>query len=134
MRRVSVEEAREFFAHPSQLKGAMLQSADELPDGVEYWADGSICGAFHQAPWPGVWFGHYGVKPEGWGNLTNPARRILRQFCERVGASCVIGWTDKDNRAAIAFAKRIGFRETGTIDAGRVIVTEWRPSWVLERQ
>lgn len=127
-RQITVEEAREFFAHPSQLRGCMLESADDLPsEGVEYWSDGPICGAFHKAPWPGVWFAHYGVKPDGWGSLTAPAKHILTAFCEAVKATCVIGWTDAGNRPAIAFAKRIGFRETGSIDAGRVITTEWRP-------
>lgn len=127
-RQIGVDEAREFFAHPSQLRGAMLDSADDLPaDGVEYWADGPICGAFHRAPWPGVWWGHYGVKPEGWGAITAPAQRILRAFCAAEAVSCIVGWTDSQNRAAIAFARRLGFVITGTVDAGRVTQSEWRP-------
>ena len=134
-RRISVEEAREFFAHPSQLRGAMLGSVDDLPDeGFEYWSDGPICGAFHPAPWSGVWFAHYGAHPEGWGSLKIPAQRVLRAFCAASGAACLIGWTNTRNRAAIAFARRLGFEITGTIDAGRVTATEWRPEWQLGQQ
>lgn len=105
----------------------MLHSADDLPDeGVIYMADGPICGAFHRAPWPGTWFAHYGAMPEAWGGLVAPARRVLRDFCSGQGAHCIIGWTARENRAAIAFARRIGFIETGTLDGGSVICTEWR--------
>lgn len=128
--RITVDEAKPFFAHVTQLRGAKLNSPDDLPEaGFVYWADGPICGAFHQAPWESVWFAHYGAKPEAWGGLRSPALRVLTGFCGDVGASCILGWTDIENRAAIAFAKRLGFRETGTIDAGRVLQTEWRPEW-----
>lgn len=126
-RQISVEEARAFFAHPSQLRGAMLDSPDDLPDWIEYWADGPVCGAFHRAPWEGCWHGHYGVRPDGWGRLVAPARRVLHAFSAHFGAQCIIGWTAAENRSAIAFAKRIGFAETGTLNGGAVICTEWRP-------
>jgi len=123
---VTVAEARPYFIHPTQLRGAMLDSAEELPDGVEYRAFGPVCGAFHRAPWPGTWFAHYGVKPEGWGKLVDPARHILREFAIETNATLYIGWTPAGNRAAIAFAKRIGFVVTGTLDGGAVICTEMR--------
>lgn len=127
VRRVTAAEARAWFEHPSQLRGAMLDSPDDLPVcGVEYLACGPICGAFHRAPWEGVWFGHYGVQPEGWGRLIEPARAVLAAFLARPDAETIIGWTDSGNRAAISFARRLGFVETGRMHAGRVICTEYR--------
>ncbi|MDT1061195.1 hypothetical protein RM190_04940 [Paracoccus sp. CPCC 101403] len=126
MQRLSVAEARPFFEHPTQLRGAMLACADDLPEGVEYRACGPVCGAFHRAPWPGAWFAHYGVKPEAWGRLIEPARAVLTDFAHEADATLFIGWTPASNRAAIAFAKRLGFAVTGTLDGGAVICTEMR--------
>lgn len=110
--RITRDEARAFFAHPSQQLGGL--SPDNLPD-VEYWADGGICGAFHLALWPGVWMAHYGVKPDHWGRLDAPAKRVLTEFWQARQPQRIIGWTLASNRHALAFAKRIGFTIDGTM-------------------
>lgn len=130
IRKLTAREAREYFSDPTQLRASMLESADDLPeDRFEYWADGPICGVFHRTAWPGVWMAHYGVKREGWGHLADPARRILRAFWEEHGPERIIGWTDSRNRAALAFARRIGFREDGRMELNgyAVVMTGWRP-------
>lgn len=126
--RITREEARAFFAHPSQLRGAMLDSPDDLPESVEYWADGPICGVFHLAFWPGVWMVHYGVKPEGWGKLIAPSRRILIAFWEHHRPQRIIGWTDARNKAALALTRRVGFQEDGRmqLDGHEVVMTGYR--------
>lgn len=69
---LTVDEARPYFDDPTQLRGAMLESADDLPeDGFEYWASGPICGVFHPFAWPGVWMVHYAVKREDGGGLSS---------------------------------------------------------------
>jgi RimJ/RimL family protein N-acetyltransferase len=127
--RITRDEAKAFFAHPSQLRASMLGSADDLPEEVEYWADGPICGLFHLSFWPGVWMVHYGVKPEGWGRLVEPSRRILRAFWGHHRPQRIIGWTDARNRAALALTRRVGFQEDGRmqLDGHEVVMTGWRP-------
>lgn len=127
-RRIGVDEARPFWAHSSQ--HLMGLTPDILPDSeaFQYWACGPICGVFHLSHWPGVWMGHYGVKPEGWGHLRDPARAILRAFWAAESPERVIGWTDEKNRAACAFARRIGFVADGIMPLrqGRIIMQGWR--------
>lgn len=126
--RITVDEAREYFSHPSQQKGAQI-TPDALPgDPFEYWACGGVCGVFHPDHWPGVWMAHYGVMPWAWGRTTKPARAILQTFCDTHDPAQIIGWTDAANRAALSFARRIGFRETGRISLpdGAVVMTEFR--------
>lgn len=120
-----MDEARAFWSHPSQ---QLLIVPDDLPDeGFEYWADGPVCGAFHRTFWPDVFMAHYGVKPEGWGRATIPARRILRRFWGVHGPQRIIGWTDSRNRAALAFARRLGFEIDGEMPMknGAVVMQGW---------
>lgn len=128
--RISVEAAREYFADPTQQKASDI-TPDTLPEGpdFQYWAAGGVCGIFHRAPWPGVWMGHYGVKPEAWGKTTAPAQQILRAFWDSERPELIIGWTKADNRAALAFARRLGFRIHGEMNlpTGKVIEQSWRP-------
>jgi hypothetical protein len=101
-----------------------------LPDdGFEYWACGPVCGVFHPAWWPGVWMAHYGMKPEGLGKYVDPSREILMEFWKHKDPERIIGWTDASNRAALAFAKRVGFIKDGEmkINSGTVVMTGWRP-------
>lgn len=126
--RITVDEARDYFSHPSQQKGSKI-TPDALPDeGVIYMAAGGVCGAFHDAHWPGVVMAHYGVKPEVWGRTTGPAREILAAFAAEYQPQAIIGWTDDSNRAALAFARRLGFREYGRLHlpSGTVVMQEWK--------
>lgn len=121
---ISVKEAGEFFADPSQQ--LMDIRPDTLPDeGFEYWACGSVCGVFHAAMWPNVYAAHYGVKPEAWGRSTGPAKAVLQAFWDNTpGIERIIGWTPESRRHAISFARRLGFSVDGTMDlpSGRVIM------------
>lgn len=71
---------------------------------------------------------HYAVKPEAWGKAVSPARSVLNAFWQAEKPDLIIGWTDEKNRQALSFAKRLGFREIGTMHNG-VVTQEWTP-WV----
>lgn len=121
-RRVGVDEARAFFVHPSQLRGSMLENADDLHPGLDFIADGPVCMGFHAAPWPDALFCHLGVMPSGWGSTTEPVGRILAAC----GASTVVAWVKADNRAVRALGRRCGFIEIGQIIGGAAVMLEWR--------
>ena len=126
--RISVGEARAYFAHPSQQLYGI--TPDTLPgEPVQYWADGPLCGIFHPSFWPGVWMCHHAAKPEGWGHLNGPARRILDAFARDARPLRIIGWTDAANRHAIAFTRRMGFAEDGRMPVGstEIVMTGWSP-------
>ena len=125
--KISVDAAREYFAHPSQRRFGL--APDDLPEGIEYWARGPVCGAFHQAFWPGVWMGHFGVKPEGWGRLVVPAKEVIAEFSKALRPARIIGWVESDNAAAIAFTKRLGFKIDGEMDPPGVIMFGLDTTW-----
>ena len=124
--RISVDEARGFFAHKSQ-RVLGMDPDDMHDDGIEYWASGPICVAFHRSFWPGVWMAHYGVKPEGWGQLVDPALTILSEFWDEVQPVRITGWTEEKNRQAVSFSRRLGFVEDGRMDlpTGTIIMQGW---------
>ena len=126
--RISAKAARPFWQDASQ--HVMGTHPDKLPDGdaFHYWVCGPICGVFHLSMWPGVWMAHYGVKPEGWGSLATPAKAILQAFWEDQKPERITGWTRADNRAALAFARRIGFVQDGILPlpGGDVVMSGWR--------
>lgn len=123
-----MDEARAYWAHPSQqIMGA---SPEMLPDEpmFQYWAAGPICVVLHPALWPGVFMAHHAVKPEGRGRVDEPARQILREFWAKEQPERIIGWTPEANRLAVAFARRVGFVVDGVMDlpSGRVLMQGWR--------
>jgi hypothetical protein len=129
--RITVHEARGYFAHVSQQAKSDI-SPDDLPeDGVQYWADSGVCVALHQAHWPRVWMAHVAVNPAAWGHTKEPALRILDAFWKAEAPELIVGWTSESNRAALAFARRLGFVEYGRMDlpSGGVICQKWRPLW-----
>jgi len=123
--RIKPALAKPFFDHKTQRKWAQI-SPDELPgDPFQYWAQEGVCGVFHPMPWPGIWMAHYGVLPDAWGHTKGPARAILKDFWDAEQPDLIIGWTEENNRAALAFSKRIGFTITGRMASG-VIMQEWQ--------
>lgn len=89
-----------------------LDPAD-LPEWMEYRAQGNVCLCFHPAPWPDVWMVHLGVNPQGWGRLVEDATAILSAFWLETNPRRIVAWIEDDNRAAIAFARRCGFVTDG---------------------
>lgn len=124
---ISAKVAREFFRDKSQQIGFLPEDIPE-DQPLEFWTCGPICGVFAYGLWPGVWTAHYGVKPEGWGRLKEPATNVLSTFWESRDVHLITGWTPEANRAAIAFARRLGFFEYGRMPTpgGDVILQGWK--------
>lgn len=97
-------------------------------DPFRYYARGHVCLAFHDSFWPGVHMVHVGMKREGWGRSDWEAQHILCEYADEFAAERIIAWIDEKNRAAIAFAKRLGFEEDGkmTMETGTVTMLGWR--------
>jgi RimJ/RimL family protein N-acetyltransferase len=122
--KITAGEAQEYFLHPSQQTDI---DPDNLPgDPVQYWAHDGVCGMFHPTFWPGVWMAHYAIKPEVWGKTVAPTVVLLNAFWRAEQPELIIGWTDNKNRQAMSFAKRLGFKEIGTMRNG-VVTQEWTP-------
>lgn len=112
--RITVDEARGYFSHPSQQLHGI--TPDKLPgEPFQYWAQGPVCGVFHPSFWPGVWAGHIAVKPQAWGRTTEPARRIIQAFLEEQKPARLVGWVDESNKHMLRLARRLGFRKDGEI-------------------
>ena len=124
-RRVCAIEARWFFEDESQQTHGL--DPQDLDDDLIYFASGPVCGVFHPLPWDHLWMAHYGVRIEGWGHLLQPAREVLHAFEDACAPVGIIGWTEETNRAALAFAKRLGFVVEGVMDlpTGRVVMQRW---------
>lgn len=121
--KVTVDEAREYFAHPSQHAFGLTEK--DLPEDYVYYATDGVCLVFHGVLWPGVWACHVGVKPEAWGKTAEPARRLLAAFWHDREPEAVISAIHRENRLAIALAKRAGGMITGSF--GGLVLMEWRP-------
>jgi hypothetical protein len=118
---ISPGQAMEYFGLPCQRRASML--GGDLPvDGVEYWAKGPVCGAFHDAPWPGVIMGHFAVKPYAKGFAEEPARCILRAIWAHHNPARIVGWMKESNRAGLAFVRRLGFEIDGRMPMAQPVV------------
>ena len=129
--RITVEKARQFFAHPSQHAFGMTE--DDLPEDYIYHADGGVCLAFHPVLWPGVYAVHVGAMPEAIGATTAPVRRLLAEFAGDMAPKAIIAAIDEKNRLAIALARRVGGEMAGAISPG-LIIMEWRPQCPFSHQ
>jgi len=120
--KITVDAAREYFAHPSQQ--VMGITPETLPDGFDYRADGPVCLIFHPAMWPRVFGVHIAAKPEGRGRLVEPVGRVMREFWAENDPLRVVSWVSEDNRAVIALARRCGAVIDGAFDG--VVMLGWR--------
>ncbi len=124
---ISPQQASAYFRHPSQQLYGL--DPDALPgDPFEYWALGPVCGIFYPGPMQGVWMVHVAALPEGKGKLVEPSLAVLRDFSAQKDYPLIMGWTPTRLRAAIALAKRVGFKEVGEFFANgeSVTITTWR--------
>lgn len=122
--KITVEDARQYFAHPSQqVLGATPETIPE--DGCEYWAHGPVCLVFHATAAPDVWMVHLAVKPEAWGQLTASTERLLCAFWTEKQPLRIVAWIGEQRRAAISFARRVGFTVDGHLPG--TVMMGWRP-------
>lgn len=126
--KITRDEAKAFFAHPSQLRAAMLHSPEQLPESLTYYAHGGVCLATHWGHWPGVLMGHVAVMPSAWGRTTEPGRALLLEAWETEKPERIVGWVKESNRAMRAFCARLGMEVDGRLPlAEPVILYGWRP-------
>lgn len=126
--RITRDAARAFFAHPSQLRAAMLQSPEQLPESLTYYAHGGVCLATHWGPWPGVLMVHVAALPSAWGSTTDPTRALLQEAWDSEHPARISGWVKKSNRAVQALCRRVGMEIDGRLPlADPVILYGWRP-------
>lgn len=119
---LTVDEARAFFAHPSQQR--MGLAPEFLPsEGFEYRASGPVCLVFHLAPWPDVWMAHLGVKTEAWGRTVQHCSALLAGFWAEKQPIRIIAWIEERNRAAISLARRCGMTQDGQFPG--VVMMGW---------
>lgn len=122
-------EARKFFDHPTQRRHGMVDPADLHDDGIEYWAHGPLCLAFHDAPWPDVQMVHCGAMPEAWGHAAALALPVLHEFWQARQPARIVAWIKEANRPVAALMRRVGFTVDGRMDlpTGAVLLQGWRP-------
>lgn len=128
--RITAEQAAGYWADKSQQPYG-LGGFVPIGDAFHYWAEWPVCAMFHPGFWPGLWHAHYGVDPAGWGRTVPAALSCLEGFWKHTLPSVIIGMTPAKNRQAVSFARRLGFKEIGTIPmhSGDVMLTYWRPEW-----
>jgi hypothetical protein len=68
---------------------------------------------------------HLAVKPEAWGRLRPHAERLLCAFWTDKQPLRVVAWIGNERRAAIAFARRLGFETDGHLPG--TVMMGWRP-------
>lgn len=123
--KITTAEAEAFFAHPSQRGAAMLDGP--LPDWMDYYADGGVCGAFHWLQ-DGVLMGHLGVIPDMWGGTIRPAKTVLAEAWADQEPARIVGWIKQENRAACRWVERLGFTLDGQLPLpDPVLMFGWRP-------
>lgn len=125
--KITVEAAREYFAHPSQLRHSMIEAPEDLPDWATYYAIGGVCGGFHPGHWSGLLMGHIGVKPHAWGHVTADARAVLGEAWAAENPERIAGWVKDSNRPMQALCRRLGMEIDGHLPlAEPVTLYGWR--------
>lgn len=125
--RVTVEAARAYFAHPSQLKHSLIETPEDLPGWCSYYAQGGVCGVFHAGHWPGLLMGHLGAMPETWGSVTRSAEAILREAWAAESPDRIAGWVKDSNKPMQALCRRLGMEIDGRLPlAEPVTLYGWR--------
>ena len=130
-RKITVDEAREFFAHPSQVRAAGITPDKLRKDGMEYWADGPVCFCTHPSHFFGLLAIHIAVKPEGWGRIDRHVLSLCRHIWAEREPDALVALFDKENRAVAALLRRIKARRVGEV--GLAEFWEWTP-WPVEQQ
>ena len=121
--KITVDEARAYFAHPSQHDNGLVEP--ELSEFMEYWAKDGVCLCFHPAIIPSITVVHIGVKREAWGSTTDPTREILQAYWAEHQPRRIVAWIETKRKHAIALARRVGFIEDGRLPD--IIMMGWRP-------
>lgn len=119
--RITVDEAREYFAHPSQHSFGMTER--DLPEDCLYYAEKDTCLVFHPAYWPSVWMVHVGVRPKAWGSTDGQARSILEEFRDEHAPRSIVALIEAENRLAVALACRVGMKHVGAFSGLELM--EW---------
>lgn len=122
--RITVDEAREYFAHPTQQRASGV-TPDQLPDDLQYWSKAGVCVAFNRGHWPDVWGSHIAVIPTAWGDTVEPTKAILAAFHAAENPASIMAWVDTTNRALMSFTRRVGYIEVGRIANGSVSLQEY---------
>jgi hypothetical protein len=121
VKQISAAEARQYFWHPAQLVGDG-SVADMRDDGFVYFEQDGVCGAFHDVPWPRIIAAHVGALRSAWGRALAPALAILRYVWGLYQPARIVIWVQQKNRAAVAFAKRLGFVADGLVPLPEPVV------------
>lgn len=126
--KITRAEAEAYFAHPSQLRGGMIESPDDLPEWCRYYAQGGVCLIAHGGHWPGLVMVHLGAKPEAWGGVTIPARELLAEIWATESPERIAGWVKDNNRPMAALCRRLAMKIDGRLPlAVPVTLYGWRP-------
>ena len=125
--KITVDEARGFFAHPSQQVFGITPTRFRVSRSSI--GRTGMCAAWLMAPHPGVWMVHGGKA-----GRVGPSRRKRQASAARIldrKATETPHWLDPSNlRAAWAFARRCGFVEDGRMPLGDYdIIMRWVAKW-----
>ena len=125
--RISVDQAREYFQHPSQQREGVGLMPDQLhDDGVTYYATEHMCLLVHE--YEGEPMVHIAVKPEGWGRLDDPCVTLLTWVQADWNADRLLALIDENNRAVVRMANAVGFTGSQQVEMVDKLYTlkEWR--------
>ena len=96
------------------------------PDNMVCLRNGLCVGMFHEI-YNGIWMAHQACHPDVWGKSVEPMMKILDTFDQMHVPQRVVGWTPENNRMALSFAKKIGFKVDGLmpLPSGNLVIMGW---------